>query len=537
MFLSTPSFKEWLAIFFVSGPIMFLLKATYNLYFHPLAHIPGPFWARASGFPSYWQAKIGKRHIWLWQQFQIYGDRIRVSPDVVLFCDPDAYLDIFSVRANVRKSDFYTAFVQSGKVPSTLGTVDVAEHAAKRKLLSMAFTEKSLRASASFISNHIDRWNELMLEENPDTVEWSKSFDLSERLDQLTVDIMGDLSFGKSFNIKEPGDNPLKTVPRLIAGFLRFYYPLCRSPFLPVLLWLRKQGLIKALESSAPPTVQQYRKFVRSSIADRIALHKEQQEKPEAKRRQDIFYFLCESRDPDTGEVAFNEEALLSESTLLIIAGTDTTAISLSGIWFYLTGDPRRCQKLVDEIRSTFNTPEDIVYDQKLLSCVYLRACIDEGMRMTPTGPCELPRQVLPGGQRVLGEFYPPGTILGVVPWCMSFSESIYEDATVFRPERWIVDEANGVTKESVDRLKANFHPFLSGVGSCLGKNIAMAEMMLTVARTLHRLDIRRTPGSTLGCGGPEQGWGARNKKQYQLVDAYVSLRQGPEVQFRKRAA
>ena len=92
------------------------------------------------------------------------------------------------------------------------------------------------------------------------------------------------------------------------------------------------------------------------------------------------------------------------------------------------------------------------------------------------------------------------------------------------------------MTKESISRLKANFHPFLTGPGSCVGKNVAMTEIMITVARTLHRLDIRRVPGSTLGGGKPEFGWGARDENQFQLVDAYISLRHGPEVQFRKRA-
>jgi cytochrome P450 len=197
----------------------------YNVFFHPLAHIPGPLLARASGFPSFYHARRGKLHIWYWQQFQIYGDRIRVGPNLVLFRDPAAYADIFAVKANVRKSQFYMALRRNTLHPNTLHTVDVAEHAAKRKLLNLAFTEKSLRASAGFIVKHIDRWNELMLEENSDTEEWSKPVNFAAKIDELVFDIMGDLSFGKSFNTKEPGDNPLRNVPHGIASFFRMYYP------------------------------------------------------------------------------------------------------------------------------------------------------------------------------------------------------------------------------------------------------------------------------------------------------------------------
>jgi cytochrome P450 len=301
------------------------------------------------------------------------------------------------------------------------------------------------------------------------------------------------------------------------------------------LLWLKPRGLDRLFDLISPPSVQEYNRFVYDNITKRIALHKEQAEIPETERRQDIFYFLCEARDPDTGFPAYNEDDLRAESSLLIIAGSDTTSVSLSGIFFYLTDDPERCQKLVDEIRTTFVSADDIVYGSKLLGCTYLKACIDEGVRLTPSGPCELPREVLQGGIIIKGRYYAEGTILGTVPWVNSRSEVAYMDAGTFRPERWIVDESAGVSKESVARLKTHFHPFLSGPGSCAGKNVAMAEMMITVAKTLHRLDIRRVPGSTLGGGAPEMGWGATDKKQFQVEDAFISLRKGPEVQFRKR--
>lgn len=64
-----------------------------------------------------------------------------------------------------------------------------------------------------------------MLDSHDSTTEWSASVDLGEKVDHLVFDIMGDLSFGKSFNIKEPGDNPLREVPHNIAQYLKFYYP------------------------------------------------------------------------------------------------------------------------------------------------------------------------------------------------------------------------------------------------------------------------------------------------------------------------
>ncbi|KAK8037395.1 benzoate 4-monooxygenase cytochrome P450 [Apiospora marii] len=524
-------------------------RLIYNLYLHPLSHIPGPFWARASGVPNWLHARSGKRHIWLWRQFERHGNRIRVTPGTVLFRDPAAYPEIYGTKANVRRSHFYTAFKRAKGEDNTLNSIDVAEHAYRRRVLQTCFTERSVRAASGFIVKHVDRWNEILAlstEENDSSRDsekgWSAPIDMSESIDTLVFDIMGDLAFGRSFDIKEPGgDNPLKVIPHTIAQYMQFYYPLCRSPFLHLLIWLKPRGLDRLFLMITPPAVLQYNDFVYKSVSNRTKLHREQAEKPEGHpkdQRMDMFHFLCEARDPDTGRIAYDENNLRAESSLLIVAGSDTTSTALSGIFFYLTGDPPRLAKLTAEIRTTFDSADDIVHGPKLLGCRYLAACIDEGMRLAPPGPSELPREVLPGGLTVRGEYYPPGTIVGTVPWADSRNEAVYDgDATVFRPERWIVDEESGVTADSVARRRANFHPFTTGPLNCVGKNLAMTEIMITVARTLHRLDIRRAPGSTMGGGRAEFGWGATDEKQLQLVDAYIALRRGPEVQFRRRAS
>ncbi|KAI5928773.1 benzoate 4-monooxygenase cytochrome P450 [Camillea tinctor] len=519
----------------LAAVVSFLLfgNIIYNLCFHPLAHVPGPFWARVSGIPSWYHAIRGDRHLWLWRQFHVYGYRIRPEPNTVLFCDPDAYADIYSMKSNVRRAPFFAAFKRVENENTTLTEIDVAKHARKRKLLALSFTDQSVRAASEFVIKHVDRWVQIISQEIGDCTNWSAPKDFTELIDTLVFDIMGDLSFGKSFDIKEPGINPLKVIPHNIAQYLRFYYPICRSPFLHLLLWLKPRGLDKVFDLISPPAVREYNDFVYQSVTDRITLQLRQSEK-----RQDMFHFLYEARDPDTGQRAYEEDELRAECSLLIMAGSDTASISLSSIFFYLTGDPDRCQKLIQEIRTTFKSVEEIIWGPALQSCNYLRACIDEGMRLTPAVASEHPREVLAGGLSIHGEHYPAGTIVGTVPWASSRNRDVYgDDAEAFRPERWIVDASpGGASKEDIARYKSGFHPFLSGPGGCIGKHLAMMEMSLIVARTLFRLNIRRAPGSTLGGGQPSLGWGASDETQLHIEDAYVSLRHGPIVQFKKRA-
>lgn len=251
-----------------------------------------------------------------------------------------------------------------------------------------------------------------------------------------------------------------------------------------------------------------------------------------------MFHSLCEAKAKDLGpnKALDDTSEILLEVHQLIMAGSDTTATSLCGIFFYLTRNFRPYAKLVHEIRTTFEAAEDIIDGPKLRSCRYLRACIDEGMRMTPIVPSEFPRVVRSGGTKIDGQKIPAGVTVGTSSYASSFNGEIYHDPAVFRPERWIPDEATGVTVEEVTRMRSNFNPFSQGTRSCVGKNLALLNIMLTVGRTLYRFDVRKAPDSTIGEGRPELGWGRRDRGQFQLIDGFISLRDGPVVQFRKRA-
>lgn len=149
------------------------------------------------------------------------GRKFRAGPNVVLFKSPEAYNAIYGPKANFMRSTFYQIFLRNNQDFSTLTTIDVKPHAEKRRLLSLAFTDRSIKAAGSFIINHIDRWNDL-LAAGP---EWSEPIDISDRLQHLIFDVLGDLCFGKNFQTKEPNkENPLKIIPTVITKYMKFQY-------------------------------------------------------------------------------------------------------------------------------------------------------------------------------------------------------------------------------------------------------------------------------------------------------------------------
>lgn len=153
----------------------------------------------------------------------LQGSTIRVYPNGVLFQSPRAFRDIYNAKSNVKRSKTYEAWQRNEEDVNTLNTSHVALHHRKRRILNSVFTETSVRAAGLFINKHVDRWNELL--PDGDGKDWSQPKNLADWSDCLVFDILGDLCFGRSFEIKEPGDNSLRNIPHAIHSYMRFNYP------------------------------------------------------------------------------------------------------------------------------------------------------------------------------------------------------------------------------------------------------------------------------------------------------------------------
>ena len=310
---------------------------------------------------------------------------------------------------------------------------------------------------------------------------------------------------------------------------------IAKSPFINMWLRLKPYGLDALLEWTAPQGIKSYYQFVEKSVADRTKLEEKFQEEGSNDKhiRKDIFHYLFQSKDPDTGKPAYSFGELFAEAQLFIIAGSDTTALTLSALFFYLARNPHAYSRLTAEIRTKFQSVSDIRWGPNLISCDYLQGCLNETLRMSPPVASELPREVLAGGFTVDGFSYPKGTIIGVSSWSLNRNEQYFPDCNTFRPERWIVDEKEGFTAEQVMRAHSAFFPFSAGPYACMGKNLAWRELTVVTGRLLYRMDMRLPHGIDVGGGSPELGWGRADKNQFLLRDAYVSLRDGPFLQFK----
>ncbi|KAL2692250.1 hypothetical protein Neosp_002656 [[Neocosmospora] mangrovei] len=458
----------------------------------------------------------------------------RITPNSVLINTPTGLRTIFNNKANVKKAEYYKAYPRNVNAMTTWNTIDKNVHARKRRVMNNAFSDKALRSCEPFIHDNVDRWCELIIDEIGEGEKWSKSLNMARWADHLIFDILGDLCFGKSFGMKEPGSE-LRYVPGLMTDFLEILHPIAYSPFTALWVWLKPRGLNQLLAAAAPPALKNWQSFVENCFAERARVE-HSAEKSEGGGRTDFFHYLFKAVDPETGK-GYSEDELFGESESLIIAGSDTTAITTAAAFFYLSRNPEVQQKLADEITSTFSSIDEIKSGPTLHSCKYLRAFIEETLRMSPPVPADLSREVQKGGIVVEGEYIPEGIKVSTVSYCMHHNPEYFPEPFKFQPERWIVDEddTTGASAERLAVAQSAFMPFSAGPRGCIGKNLAYLEMNLVLAKIIYNFEIRRDPASNLGGGSPEAIEGRRTVDQFQLYDIFVGIRDGPMVQLAKR--
>lgn len=213
--------------------------------------------------------------------------------------------------------------------------------------------------------------------------------------------------------------------------------------------------------------------------------------------------------------------------------GSDTANTALSAIFYFLSQHKDVRDRLTSMVRSTFPDVESIRSGPLLNSMTYLRAVVDESMRLCPPVPMPLPREVLPGGITVDGHHFPAGTTIGIPTYTMHHDGAHFDRPFQYEPQRWLIRGQDGVgdkegrDADDVARMREAFAPFSVGPRACIGRSVALLELYVGVARTLWLYDMRLAPGYENVGVGPEG--------EYKMKDHFIVGREGPMVQFKLR--
>lgn len=222
-------------------------------------------------------------------------------------------------------------------------------------------------------------------------------------------------------------------------------------------------------------------------MADRFNLENPQlattEDRDKSRPRDFLSRFLeGGQKDPDF----MTQERILAMTTANMFAGSDTTAITLRAIFWFLLQNPKCMQRLMEELKQVEQSDNGLLSWSQVRHLPYLCAVIKEALRCHPAAGLTLERVVPPAGICVNEHFLPGGTIVGCSPWTVHLNESIFgHKPDEFRPERWLDEPSHRVRD-----MENTLFTFGAGSRTCIGKNISLLEMHKLVPAVLRKFEV-----------------------------------------------
>ena len=391
----------------MSQVVGILATAVKNVLFHPLSDIPGPWVFATSRFPYMYYAVSGQLAVKLLDLHKRYGAVVRTASNEVSFVQPEAW----DVLYNQRDSNGY-AFPKNydtfnetrNQFTHTVFLARGEDHARMKKSLQPSFSERRVKDFEPHLLRHLDDLVEC-IRNDIDTAPGGlpKATDLNSWFNWFAFDIATDYTLGHSFDcVKSPEYrwwlkrlshtwrfivivNNLKAIAQLLKIF---------DHFVPTFMLQRKVDILDPIIAQA-----------------QAQAHSRAQQQTQDTLVRPTVLSTCKVEKP--GSPGLRENEIVPNASLIVAAGTDTGSTVLPGIMYLLSQNPAALKTVVDEIRGSVDGPEDITLDA-INHMQYLKACIQEVMRIYTAVPEGLPRLVPDPGANVCGTWIPGGVSLPV---------------------------------------------------------------------------------------------------------------------------
>jgi cytochrome P450 len=130
-----------------------------------------------------------------------YGSHVRAAPNFVSINTDRGLHDIYGHGKRLRKANFYNAFPAIKGVYNTHNAIDKAMHGRKRRVLSQAFSDHALKSMEDVMLLHVRQLCGILSGGLEGKGEKGSIFNMGDWFSYLTYDVMGELCFGKSFDM------------------------------------------------------------------------------------------------------------------------------------------------------------------------------------------------------------------------------------------------------------------------------------------------------------------------------------------------
>lgn len=220
----------------------------------------------------------------------------------------------------------------------------------------------------------------------------SKPVDISLTVEWAAIDLMGFLMLGRSFDSLEKWESP---------RFLRLMHAGGDTLAIgQIVLRFKILALFYAAVTRLPIVRRWMEAFSLAEDSTRARIE------AGASARQDAVTIMLEENKTNSTGLNLSQSSIEGVSSILFLAGSETTATTVGGIVWLLLNNPRPYESLTAEIRS-FSDEE--LTPKTLGSLPYLNCTIQEGLRLHSAAAVTTKRIVPPGGTTIDGHFVPEG--------------------------------------------------------------------------------------------------------------------------------
>lgn len=399
----------------------------------------------------------------VWKQ---YGDLARIQigkQSMYLAVHPDHVRHILLTnRKNYEKLGSYDV-VRKYLLGNGLFTSRDKLWQRQRRLMAPFFTPRYLgNYYPVFIKDGqalIDRWENL--------AGTGKEVEMSEEMMRVTAAIILRSMFGSGY------EQELVGIKEAIETMIAFTARREMHPF-QAPMWM------------PTPKIQRY-KAARNKVNTFIKrLIETRRQLPEDQWPDDLLSKLMFARDEETGE-AMSESLLRDESVTMFVAGHETTARTLSFMWYALDQNPKVAARLHAELDTVLGGSLPTVED--LYNLPYLLQVLKETLRLYPAAPVYVRDAV--GDDMIGGIPIPAGSRVMLSPFLTHRHPAFWPDPERFDPDRWSPEcEA--------EMHPTAWHPFAAGQRICIGNNFSLMESHILAAMLAQKFAPRARPGHKL---------------------------------------
>ncbi|TVY18468.1 Cytochrome P450 monooxygenase TRI4, partial [Lachnellula arida] len=453
----------------------------------PLAKVPGPrLAALTSWYECYYDVfKPGQYVFKIKQLHEQYGPIVRITPREVSVSDLEFLNTLYSPGPHAKRNKDIEKVKALGINSSIGGAVEHDLHRKRRESLNPFFSKKRVLNLAPQIQNKISQLEDIFLTSQNinGVVNLSDLYFAFSSEQVITVmllrtrmlidnSVVNQYCFGHNQNVlgnpARAADmrNNVAAVLRGVKFNLHFSWVRSVVRMLPPSLagrWV-PQGVKDMLK---------FRRIIRQEVQQIL------DSKDGGENRHSVFVELRDSPTLPASEKTV--QRLEDEATLLVMAGTESTAKSICIAHYYLLADPKLMTKLRAELSAG---PSATLTDLDQLP--YLHAIALEANRLsfglTGRNPRVAPEETLEYKNTSSKIIYklPPGTPISTSTLLAHTNEAIFPDPWTFDPDRWL---GQGTEK------KKYMLAFSKGPRQCIGMHLADAELIMAIAE-MGRWDI-----------------------------------------------